>query len=75
MYTAVPVILLFAVSCYAGEGERYRLNVVEDVWIESSGNYNRIRYLITGKHPGYPKKRSLVKFQNVPRAAVSSTML
>jgi len=63
------VTLLCAALCYAGEGERYTLNVVEDVWIErSTSNYNHYRYLIVGKHPGYPIKRSLVKFQDVPNS-------
>jgi len=41
MYAAALVTLLCAALCYAGEGERCRLNVVEDVWIErSTTNYN-----------------------------------
>ena len=68
MFGVVLVILLLcAASCNAGEGERYRLNVVEDVWLERSAtNYNNYPYLLVSKHTQFPKKRSLVRFEDVP---------
>jgi len=70
MYTeliAVVVVLLsfkgksFALSTYT-------LKVVEDVTLErSSVNLNYLPYLIVGLHPGYPLKRSLLKFEDLPR--------
>ena len=45
----------------------YKLKVVEDVTLErGSTNFNYLRYLIVGYHPGYPKKRSLLRFEDVP---------
>ena len=50
----------------------YKLKVVEDVTLESeSTNYNYLQYLITSNHPGYPKKRSLLRFQNIPSGCKS----
>ena len=75
MYGQLFVVVLMTVgtgTCIAqdlGDGTHYRLNVVEDVWLETrSTNYNNRKWLIVGKHPEWPKKRSLVKFQNVPSA-------
>ena len=45
----------------------YKLNVVEDVTLErGSTNFNYLEYLIAGFHPDYPKKRSLLRFEDVP---------
>ena len=45
----------------------YKLNVVEDVTLErESSNFNYLQFLITSYHPGYPKKRSLLRFENIP---------
>jgi len=45
----------------------YKLKVVEDVTLErGSTNFNYLRYLIVGYHPGFPKKRSLLRFEDVP---------
>ena len=45
----------------------YKLKVVEDVTLErGSTNFNYLEYLIAGFHPGYPKKRSLLRFENIP---------
>ena len=50
----------------------YKLKVVEDVTLESaSTNYNYLQYLITSYHPGYPKKRSLLRFENIPSGCKS----
>ena len=43
------------------------LYLLQDVLLESSNrNYKNLQYLIVGKHPGFPLKRSLVEFQNPP---------
>ena len=45
---------------------------MEDVTLESaSTNYNYLQYLITSYHPGYPKKRSLFRFENIPSGCKS----
>ena len=50
----------------------YKLNVVEDVTLErESKNFNYLQYLITSYHPGYPKKRSLLRFENIPSGCKS----
>ena len=50
----------------------YKLKVVEDVSLESqTTNYNYLQYLLTGFHPGYPKKRSLLRFEDVPSGCKS----
>ena len=51
-----------------GQGDIYRLNAVADVWLEGSYNKNSIRLLLLGTHVGYPKKRSLLRFENIPKA-------
>ena len=50
----------------------YKLKVVEDVTLEKgSTNFNYLEYLITSFHPGFPKKRSLLRFENVPSGCKS----
>ena len=45
----------------------YILKVVEDVTLErGTTNFNYLEYLITSFHAGYPKKRSLLRFEDVP---------
>ena len=52
-----------------GKGILYRLRVLQDVTVErSTRNFNSLPYLIVSKHPGYPNKRSLVQFENLPIA-------
>ena len=56
----------------AGAGKVYKLSVIQDVWLESgSVNYNSYEYLIVSKHPGYPNKRSLVQFEDLPSSCPS----
>lgn len=64
------MLIILGPTCFAqGSSTSYKLKVVEDVWLErSTTNYNSYQWLIVGKHPLYPKKRSLLKFENVPRA-------
>ena len=50
----------------------YKLKVVEDVTLErGSTNFNYLQYLITSFHPGFPKKCSLLRFENVPSGCKS----
>ena len=50
----------------------YQLKVVEDVTLErGTTNFNSLEYLITSFHPGYPKKRSLLRFEDVPSGCKS----
>lgn len=67
--------ILFALAvCYVhtyrivdvGNGKIHILKVKQDVTLErGSTNFNRLPYLIIGRHPGYPLKRSLVQFENL----------
>ena len=50
-----------------GSGTVYRLQVVKDVSLErTTSNYNYLQYLVVGFHTGYPKKRSLLQFEDLP---------
>jgi len=65
LIAVVVVLLSFGGKSFAQSP--YTLKVVEDVTLErGSRNFNYLEYLIVGLHPGYPKKRSLLKFENVP---------
>lgn len=56
-----------------GAGNLYTLKVVQDVALESpGGNFNYLRFLMVSKHPQYPNKRSLVQFEDLPRACPSN---
>ena len=45
----------------------YKLNIIEDVWLEKSNtNYDHYQWLIVGRHIQYPKKRSLLRFEDIP---------
>ena len=51
-----------------GTGNIYKLKIVEDVSLERpSVNFDYLEYLLVGLHTGYPKKRSLLKFEDIPR--------
>ena len=59
-----------------GKGFVYKLSVVQDVTLESPySNYNRLPFLLVSRHPGYPNKRSLVKFENLPRYCPASKVV
>ena len=65
-------VFLISLSCVTVSAlftqKTFRLPVTEDVWIETShGNYNNYPWLLLGTHPGFPLKRSLMKFQDIPR--------
>ena len=50
----------------------YTLEVVEDVMLEGETNqWNHLEYLVVGLHLGYPKKRSLLRFEDVPSGCIS----
>lgn len=50
-----------------GSGIVYKLGMKQDVTLErGSSNFNYLEYLIVSKHPGYPNKRSLVQFEDLP---------
>ena len=49
-----------------GSGVVYRLEVVADVWLEGVCNRDINDILVVGKHTGYAKKRSLLKFEAIP---------
>ena len=58
---------------YTGKSTTYRLDVTQDVTLESgSVNFNWLEYLIVSKHPGYPNKRSLVQFEDLPSTCHAS---
>ncbi|XP_019859735.1 PREDICTED: uncharacterized protein LOC109587965 [Amphimedon queenslandica] len=52
-------------STCCNNGPVYCLNATKDVWLEGGSNKNSYG-LIIGKHPEYPKKRSLVQFGDIP---------
>ena len=69
LVASLAVCILLSVGGTFGQTTSYRLNVVEDVTLErGTTNFNYLPYLIAGPHPGSSnlKKRSLLRFQNVP---------
>ena len=60
-------------SFNTGAGIIYRLNVRQDVSLERvNSNFNYLRFLMVSKHPQYANKRSLVQFEDPPRACKAS---
>ncbi len=54
-------------STNLGNGLLYSLGATKDSWLERPTNREGQRpYLIVGNHPQYPKKRSLVQFEDLP---------
>ena len=46
--------------------------MVEDVWLEQpTVNYNSYPWLIVSKHTEYPKKRSLIRFEDIPSSCTT----
>lgn len=75
MFAVVILIQLLAASqqleavttSNLGSGTVYKLQVVKDVSVERSTTiYNYLQYLIVGLHPGFPRKRSLLQFEDLP---------
>ena len=71
--TAILALLSFGENFGLTNGHTtYRLEVEEDVTLERGiTNFNGLKYLIAGFHPGYPKKRSLLRFENIPSVCKS----
>jgi len=46
---------------------RYRLEAVQDVWLEGSSNKDNQKFLIVGKHAMWDKKRTLVQFESITK--------
>ena len=75
------VLIAFGIStCFAqtdvDDGTLYKLQVVEDVWLErSTRNYNSYQWLTIGTHLDYPKKRSLLRFEDIPIVAVQQSTM
>ena len=68
LVASLAVCILLSVGGTFGQTTSYHLRVVEDVTLERGTiNFNYLPYLIAGLHPGHPKKRSLLRFQDVPR--------
>ncbi len=70
MHTILQLFLI-SLACLATSAQliqkSYTLHVTEDVTLERGyQNFNYLTYLIVGTHPGFPLKRSLMKFQNIP---------
>lgn len=59
----------------SGDGIIYWLGVVQDVSLAGSSNYNNLEHLIVSKLPGFPNKRSLVQFEDLPLRCSSSQIL
>ena len=76
MYAGLITIAVVAVLLSFGEKSfaqsTYTLKVVEDVTLERGfKNFNYLEYLIVGLHPDYPKKRSLIRFENMPNGCTT----
>ena len=49
------------------------LQATKDVWIEIDYSRSNYDFLILAKHPGYPKKRSLLQFEDIPSNCINVT--
>ncbi|XP_028407893.1 uncharacterized protein LOC114530526 [Dendronephthya gigantea] len=67
----IPGLFIVSLAFSTILAQNYILKVVEDVTLErGSTNFNYLPYLIVGTHPGYPLKRSLMRFQNIPAECI-----
>ena len=69
VFAAILALLSFGENFGVTNGyiSTYKLKVVEDVTLErGTTNFNYLKYLIVGFHIDYPKKRSLLRFEDVP---------
>lgn len=46
---------------------QWRLQAVKDTTLESGADLGSSQYLLVGKHSGFPKKRFVIQFQDIPR--------
>lgn len=59
-----------------GRGTVYKLDVTQDVTLQRpTSNYKWLQHLLVSNHPGWPNKRALVQFENVPRSCLSSKII
>ena len=49
-----------------GDGIVHVMDATSDVFVYSGTNQNFYNFLIVGTHPGYPLKRTLIKFEDIP---------
>ena len=76
MVLLVPPPACGVMTFDTGAGKVLKLSVTQDVTLErGSQNFNSLKYLIVSKHPGYPNKRSLVQFENLPSSCPSSNVI
>ena len=62
-----------ATSYYTGAGTVYILGVKQDILLANRyRNFNYLQYLIVSRLPQFPNKRSLVQFEDLPRACEAS---
>ena len=54
-----------------GNGILYRMNATDDVFVYNGYNQDFRDFLIVGNHPGFPLKRTLVKFEDIPNTCKS----
>ena len=68
LFVALLAPITQAVKTFdTGAGKVFKLNVQQDVTIESpTVNHNALKWLLVAKHPGYPNKRALLKFEDLP---------
>ena len=73
-YNSVVLPIAGSLAKDVGAGFLYRLNVIEDVWLKKpTKNYNGSQYLIVAKDVDSPKKRSLLRFEDIPSACTNVT--
>jgi len=60
-----------------GYGNHYVLHPTQDVWLEGRSNKNRnsINQLIVGNLVGFPLKRSLIQFENLPSSCTADKII
>jgi hypothetical protein len=63
---SLPVAQSPAPTTCGNNGPIHYLAATKDVWLESGNNKNQHNFLIVGKHVLYPKKRSLLQFEDIP---------
>ena len=64
---SVGEVTLCLPTAQGGQGDVYHLKAVADVWLESTSySHNNPSWLLLGAHAGYPKKRILLRFENIP---------
>ena len=73
---SLVLVALGILTCNAqwdsGAGTLYKLQVVEDVWVERpTTNYNHYEWLIVGTLFQFPTKRSLARFEDIPSACTN----